>query len=58
VYTHIDLKHETTDLNIGEKVPNKEFECPWCGNRFDEGSELEAHAKNHYLKKVAVLAVA
>lgn len=57
MYTHIDLKHEISDLITGEKVPIKDFECPWCGTQFEEGKELEAHAKNHYVKGVAVVEV-
>ncbi|MFB3889544.1 MAG: hypothetical protein ACE14S_08635 [Candidatus Bathyarchaeia archaeon] len=26
-----------------------EFKCPWCGNSFRNGRDLDAHAKSHYV---------
>jgi len=26
----------------------EEFTCPWCGNNFHSGIDLEKHAKKHY----------
>jgi hypothetical protein len=26
-----------------------QYKCPWCGLELENGKELEAHAKNHYV---------
>jgi len=30
------------------------YKCPWCGNTYENGTELHMHAKKHYNKKVLV----
>jgi hypothetical protein len=29
------------------------FKCPWCGTDFEDGKELDSHAREHYLKCTA-----
>jgi len=30
-----------------------EFKCPWCGTNFENGKDLDAHARDHYAKSTA-----
>lgn len=32
---------------MGEIMSDR-FECPWCGNTFSSGRELDIHARKHY----------
>ena len=27
-----------------------EYKCPWCGSDFQNGKDLDAHAREHYAK--------
>ena len=27
-----------------------QFKCPWCGTAFENGKELDLHARDHYSK--------
>ena len=33
-----------------------EFKCPWCGTDFQNGKELDTHAKKHY-REATILSV-
>jgi uncharacterized C2H2 Zn-finger protein len=30
-----------------------EFKCPWCGTDFQNGKDLDLHARDHYSKNKA-----
>jgi uncharacterized C2H2 Zn-finger protein len=29
-----------------------EFKCPWCGNGFQNGKDLDTHARGHYTNPI------
>jgi hypothetical protein len=32
---------------------NTDFKCPWCGTDFQNGRDLDTHARDHYAKRNA-----
>ncbi len=35
-----------------------EFDCPWCGAKFDNVRELDVHARKHYVQELEAITVA
>jgi hypothetical protein len=29
-----------------------EYKCPWCGTNFQNGKDLDAHARKHYTSAI------